>query len=105
MYSVDTTGHNHGASNSSSYTSLTRLLIPHVFSYHTDLQVVRSALDKPINVTYKGVTDLVTDTDKASEAAILDYLHGQFPEYPPPSPPLTRVELCKFERPTPLHST
>ena len=35
------------------------------------VQVIMEALDKPRNVTYKGATDLVTDTDKASEEAVL----------------------------------
>ena len=34
-------------------------------------QVVQEALEKPRNIHYKGVTDLVTDTDRASEEAIL----------------------------------
>lgn len=34
-------------------------------------QVVHEALDKPRNIQYKGDTDLVTDTDKAAEAACL----------------------------------
>ena len=44
-------------------------------------QVVHEALDKPINISYKGVTDLVTDTDKASEEAILGILKQQFPRH------------------------
>ncbi len=35
------------------------------------MQVVREALDKPRNIVLKGATDLVTDTDKAAEDAIL----------------------------------
>lgn len=35
-------------------------------------QVVQEALDKPRNIHFKGVTDLVTDTDRASEEAILE---------------------------------
>ncbi len=33
--------------------------------------MVQEALDKPRNIHFKGVTDLVTDTDRASEEAIL----------------------------------
>lgn len=44
------------------------------------MQVVRESLDKPKNISYKGTTDLVTDVDKASEAAILEYLKKEFPE-------------------------
>lgn len=32
---------------------------------------MQEALDKPRNIHFKGVTDLVTDTDRASEEAIL----------------------------------
>lgn len=35
-------------------------------------QVVHEALEKPRNIHFKGVTDLVTDTDRASEEAILE---------------------------------
>lgn len=35
------------------------------------MQIVGDALDKPRNITFKGATDLVTETDKASEDAIL----------------------------------
>ena len=34
-------------------------------------QVVHEALEKPRNIHFKGVTDLVTDTDRASEEAVL----------------------------------
>ena len=33
--------------------------------------MVQEALDKPRNIHFKGVTDLVTDTDSASEEAVL----------------------------------
>ena len=42
-------------------------------------QVVRAALDKPRNISFKGATDLVTETDGASEAAILEVLRAAFP--------------------------
>ena len=35
------------------------------------LQVVSDRVDKPRNIEFKGATDLVTDTDKASEDAVL----------------------------------
>ena len=54
------------------------LQLPTLILQH--VQVVKDALDKPVNITYKGATDLVTDTDKASEAAILEYLQQRFPE-------------------------
>ena len=34
-------------------------------------QVVSEAVDKPRNIQFKGTTDLVTDTDQASEDAVL----------------------------------
>ena len=34
-------------------------------------QVVREAADKPREITYKGATDLVTDTDQRSEKTVL----------------------------------
>lgn len=43
------------------------------------LQIVMDAVDKPRNVQFKGATDLVTDTDTASEAAILAVLQSAFP--------------------------
>lgn len=43
------------------------------------IQVVRIALDKPHNVQYKQVTDLVTDTDTAAEAACLAVIEEVFP--------------------------
>ncbi|XP_057970865.1 phosphatase IMPL1, chloroplastic isoform X2 [Malania oleifera] len=41
-------------------------------------EVVMDAVNKPRNVTYKGLTDLVTDTDKMSEAAILETVRKNF---------------------------
>ena len=38
---------------------------------HLSYQVVSERVDKPRNIEFKGATDLVTDTDKASEDAIL----------------------------------
>lgn len=35
------------------------------------LQIILEAVDKPRVITFKGATDLVTETDKASEDAIL----------------------------------
>ena len=39
-------------------------------------QVVHEALEQPRNIHFKGVTDLVTDTDRASEEAILKASHA-----------------------------
>jgi len=41
--------------------------------------VVRAALGKPRVVTYKGELDLVTETDKGSEAAVLGVLASERP--------------------------
>ncbi|GFH07592.1 inositol-1-monophosphatase [Haematococcus lacustris] len=43
--------------------------------------VVTDALNKPRTVTFKGATDLVTETDKASEEAVLAVLRGAFPDH------------------------
>lgn len=47
----------------------------------TGAQVVMDAVNKPRNVTYKGLTDLVTDTDKSSEVAILEVVRKNFPDH------------------------
>jgi myo-inositol-1(or 4)-monophosphatase len=41
--------------------------------------VVADRVDKPRAISYKGAADLVTDTDTASEAAVLAVLRGAFP--------------------------
>lgn len=43
--------------------------------------MVQEALDKPRNIHFKGTADLVTDTDRASEEAILASLRSQVPEH------------------------
>ncbi|WVZ18459.1 hypothetical protein V8G54_005781 [Vigna mungo] len=47
----------------------------------TCLQVVMEAVNKPRNITYKGSTDLVTETDKMSEAAILEVVKKNFDDH------------------------
>ncbi|KAG5621912.1 hypothetical protein H5410_007130 [Solanum commersonii] len=47
----------------------------------TGAQVVMDAVNKPRHVTYKGLTDLVTDTDKNSEVAILEVVRKNFPDH------------------------
>ncbi|CAM6071794.1 unnamed protein product [Sphagnum tenellum] len=42
-------------------------------------EVVMAAVDKPHNIDYKGKTDLVTDTDRNTELAILEVLRDKFP--------------------------
>ena len=45
------------------------------------VQVVHEALDRPRNIQYKGDTDLVTDTDKAAEAACLQQVQAAFSDH------------------------
>uniref|UniRef100_A0A2P2JZM2 Inositol monophosphatase family protein n=1 Tax=Rhizophora mucronata TaxID=61149 RepID=A0A2P2JZM2_RHIMU len=47
----------------------------------TGAQVVMDAVNKPRNIAYKGITDLVTDTDKASEAAMLEVVRKNFGDH------------------------
>ncbi|EFJ33185.1 hypothetical protein SELMODRAFT_167524 [Selaginella moellendorffii] len=44
-------------------------------------QVVLDALDKPRRIDYKGATDLVTDTDKKCELAVLQEIQRRFPDH------------------------
>jgi len=43
--------------------------------------IVAAAIGRPKAISYKGEVDLVTETDKKSEAAILARLHREFPEH------------------------
>ena len=43
--------------------------------------IVRAGFDQPKKVSYKGEVDLVTETDKKSEAAIVARLRKEFPEH------------------------
>lgn len=47
----------------------------------TGAEVVMDAVNKPRNIIYKGLTDLVTDTDKMSEAAILEVVKSNFGDH------------------------
>ncbi|RWR85721.1 Inositol monophosphatase [Cinnamomum micranthum f. kanehirae] len=47
----------------------------------TGAEVVMEAVNKPHNINYKGVADLVTDTDKASESAILEVVRKNFKDH------------------------
>ncbi|KAF7121163.1 hypothetical protein RHSIM_Rhsim13G0131200 [Rhododendron simsii] len=47
----------------------------------TGAQVVMEAVNKPRTITYKGLTDLVTETDKMSEAAILEVVKKNFSDH------------------------
>ncbi|CAK0745527.1 Phosphatase impl1, chloroplastic [Coccomyxa viridis] len=43
--------------------------------------VIAEKVDKPRDIEFKGATDLVTDTDKASEEAVLSVLREAFPDH------------------------
>ncbi|XP_023520115.1 phosphatase IMPL1, chloroplastic [Cucurbita pepo subsp. pepo] len=47
----------------------------------TGAEVVMDAVNKPRNIEYKGLTDLVTETDKTSEAAILEVVRKNFKDH------------------------
>ncbi|KAI8524723.1 hypothetical protein RHMOL_Rhmol13G0170800 [Rhododendron molle] len=47
----------------------------------TGAEVVMDAVNKPRTITYKGLTDLVTETDKMSEAAILEVVKKNFSDH------------------------
>lgn len=47
----------------------------------TGAEVVMDAVNKPRKISYKGLTDLVTETDKMSEAAILEVVRANFKDH------------------------
>ncbi|KAG1331895.1 phosphatase IMPL1, chloroplastic [Cocos nucifera] len=47
----------------------------------TGAEVVMEAVNKPRNINYKGITDLVTDTDRMSESAILEVVKKNFKDH------------------------
>ncbi|KNA14184.1 hypothetical protein SOVF_109920 [Spinacia oleracea] len=47
----------------------------------TGAEVVMEAVNKPRKISYKGLTDLVTETDKMSEAAILEVVKANFKDH------------------------
>ncbi|CAL9207565.1 unnamed protein product [Musa hybrid cultivar] len=47
----------------------------------TGAEVVMEAVNKPRNINYKGITDLVTDTDKLSESVILEVVKKNFKDH------------------------
>jgi len=47
----------------------------------TGAAIILDAVDKPRNISYKGAADLVTDTDKASEDAVLKIISEAFPDH------------------------
>lgn len=45
------------------------------------VQIIMAAVDKPRKVSFKGTTDLVTETDKNSEEAIIKVIRQTFPHH------------------------
>eukprot|EP00199_Chlamydomonas_sp_CCMP681_P002880 CAMPEP_0119115158 /NCGR_PEP_ID=MMETSP1180-20130426/49977_1 /TAXON_ID=3052 ORGANISM="Chlamydomonas cf sp, Strain CCMP681" /NCGR_SAMPLE_ID=MMETSP1180 /ASSEMBLY_ACC=CAM_ASM_000741 /LENGTH=307 /DNA_ID=CAMNT_0007104003 /DNA_START=153 /DNA_END=1076 /DNA_ORIENTATION=- len=72
----------HGvASGTRPAVDLSRLLEVATIAAQAGAKVVTTALDGTRDVSYKGVTDLVTATDQAAEAAILEVLRSCFPDH------------------------
>lgn len=44
-------------------------------------QIISAAMDRPKSISYKGEVDIVTETDKKSEAVILARLQREFPNH------------------------
>jgi fructose-1,6-bisphosphatase/inositol monophosphatase family enzyme len=44
-----------------------------------NLQVIRDTVDQPKQLTFKSTTDIVTETDKASEVACISVIRAAFP--------------------------
>ena len=44
-------------------------------------EIISAAVDRPKRISYKGEVDIVTETDKKSEAAILARLRREFPDH------------------------
>lgn len=44
-------------------------------------EIIADAMDRPKDISYKGEVDIVTETDRKSEAAILARLRNEFPEH------------------------
>eukprot|EP00891_Asterochloris_glomerata_P000537 jgi/Astpho2/537/Aster-03566 len=59
----------------------TELLTVATTAAQAGAQVVQSNVDQPRRIEFKGVADLVTNTDKASEAAILEVLQRECPDH------------------------
>ena len=49
--------------------------------HHDPLQIIRDTVDKPKQLTFKSTTDIVTETDKASEAACIAAIRAAFPTH------------------------
>ncbi|XP_042025219.1 phosphatase IMPL1, chloroplastic-like isoform X2 [Salvia splendens] len=69
------------AAESTGPISSDRLLEVIEIAAKTGAQVIMDAVNKPRNITYKGLTDLVTDTDKMSEAVILNVVKKNFEDH------------------------
>lgn len=71
----------HPARHSLSNEFLDRLQSGVLAAAERGAQEVMAAVDKPRNIDYKGKTDLVTDTDKRCESAILKIVNDSFPDH------------------------
>ncbi|XP_052191162.1 phosphatase IMPL1, chloroplastic [Diospyros lotus] len=69
------------ASESTGIVPASQLLQAVEAAAKTGAEVVMESVNKPQNITYKGLTDLVTETDKMSEAAILDVVRKNFTDH------------------------
>ena len=57
------------------------------------LQVIAEKVDKPRDIEFKGATDLVTDTDKASEEAVLSVSPCNILKLMSPNPPALHPDM------------
>nr|AEM89399.1 inositol monophosphatase [Chlamydomonas reinhardtii] len=61
--------------------ALNELMEVAILAAEKGAEVVREALDRPRSISFKGATDLVTETDKASEDAVLAVLRKHYPRH------------------------
>ncbi|KAG2449231.1 hypothetical protein HYH02_005977 [Chlamydomonas schloesseri] len=61
--------------------ALNELMEVAIMAAEKGAEVVREALDRPRSISFKGATDLVTETDKASEEAVLAVLRKHYPRH------------------------
>ncbi len=53
----------------------------HLRLHHPAAQVIQDTVDQPKQLTFKSNIDIVTETDKASEAACVAAIRQAFPEH------------------------
>lgn len=71
----------HSSSNSAGLPSYSELQKVAEEAARAGASIVYDTIDKPRNVTLKGTADLVTETDTASEKAVLDVIRKYFPNH------------------------